>query len=83
MELTAYGLPAVESIARFKDGKLAEITVMLYARGDAGELAKEKFDALVRTSAETLDKITKTKFTLRGKDPKNAVKADGLIWQTD
>lgn len=83
MELTAYGLPAVESIARFKDGKLAEITVMLDARGDAGELAKEKFDALVRTSAETLDKITKTKFTLRGKDPKNAVKADGLIWQTD
>jgi hypothetical protein len=83
IELTAYGLPAVESIARFKDGKLAEITIMLYARGDAGELAKEKFDALVRTSAETLDKITKTKFTPRGKDPKNAVKADGLIWQTD
>lgn len=82
-EITAYGLSAVESIARFKDGKLTEITVMLYARGDAGDLAKEKFDALVRTSAETLDKITHTKFTPRGKDSKNAVKADGLIWQTD
>ncbi len=82
-DLTAYGLPAVESIARFKDGKLTEITVMLYARGDAGDLAKEKFDALVRTSAETLNKITNTKFTPRGKDPTNAVKADGLIWQTD
>lgn len=82
-DLTAYGLPAVESIARFNDGKLTEITVMLYARGDAGDLAKEKFDALVRTSAETLNKITNTKFTPRGKDPTNAVKADGLIWQTD
>jgi hypothetical protein len=82
-ELTAYGLPAVESIARFKDGKLTEITVMLYARGDAGDLAKEKFDALVRTSAEALNKHTNTKFTPRGKDPTNAVKADGLIWQTD
>lgn len=82
-ELTAYGLPAVESIARFKDGKLTEITVMLYARGDAGDLTKEKFDALVRTSAETLNKLTNTKFTPRGKDPTNAVKADGLIWQTN
>jgi hypothetical protein len=81
-EITAYGLPAVESIVRFKDGKPTEITVMLYARGDAGELAKEKFDALVRTAAETLNKITNTKFTPRGQDPKNAVKADGLIWQT-
>ncbi len=81
-DLSAFGLPAVESIARFKDGKLTEITVMLYARGDAGELAKEKFDALVRTSAETLDEFTNTKFTPRGKDSRNAVKADGLVWQT-
>lgn len=81
-DLSAYGLPAVESIARFKDGKLTEITVMLYARGDAGDMAKEKFDALVRTSAETLNKVTNTKFSPRGKDPTNAVKADGLIWQT-
>lgn len=82
-ELTAYGLPAVESIVRFKDGKPSEIIVMLYARGDAGELAKDKFDALVRTSAETLNKVTNTKFTPRGKDSTNAVKADGLIWETD
>lgn len=82
-DITAYGLPAVESIARFKDGKLSEIIVMFYARGDAGDLAKEKFDALVRTSAETLNKVTNTKFTPRGKDPTNAVKADGLIWKTD
>jgi hypothetical protein len=82
-DLTAYGLPAVESIARFKDGKLSEFTIMFYARGDAGDLAKDKFDALVRTAAETLNKATNTKFTPRGKDPTNAVKADGLIWQTD
>jgi hypothetical protein len=82
-DLTAYGLPAVESIARFKDGKLSEITIMFYARGDAGDLAKDKFDALVRTAAETLNKATNTKFTPRGKDPTNAVKADGLIWQTE
>lgn len=82
-DLTAFGLPAVESIARFKEEKLSEVTIMFYTRGDAGDLAKDKFDALVRTSAETLNKATNTKFTPRGKDPTNAVKADGLIWQTD
>ena len=82
-DLTAFGLPAVESIARFNDGTLSEVTIMFYTRGDAGDLAKEKFDSLVRTCAETLNKTTNAQFTPRGKDPTNAVKADGLIWQTD
>ena len=71
-DLTAFGLPAVESIARFKEEKLSEVTIMFYTRGDAGDLAKDKFDALVRSSAETLNKATNTKFTPRGKDPTNA-----------
>ncbi len=82
-DLTAFGLPAVESVARFDGGKLNEIIVVLYARGDSGDLPKDKFDALVRTSADALTKATSVKFTARGKDPTNAVKADGLLWQTD
>ena len=83
MGTTAYGLPVVESVCRFKEGKLTEILIMFYARGDAGDLAKEKFDRLVRVSAEAVNQATATKFTPRGKDPNNAVKADGLIWQTE
>ncbi len=56
---------------------------MFYARGDAGDLPKKKFDSLVRISAEAVNQATSTKFTPRGKDPNNAVKADGLIWQTE
>jgi hypothetical protein len=56
---------------------------MFYARGDAGDLAKEQFDHLVRVAAEAVNHATATKFTPRGKDPNNAVKADGLIWQTE
>lgn len=82
-ELTAFGLPAVESVARFDGDKLSEIIVVFYARGDAGDLPKETFDGLVRTSADALTKATGTKFTVRGKDPTNAVKAEGLLWQTD
>ena len=83
MGITAYDLPVVESICRFKDGKLTAISIMFYARGDAGDLPKEKFDSLVRISAEAVNQATSTKFTPRGKDPNNAVKADGVIWQTE
>jgi hypothetical protein len=80
--LTALGLPVVEAIARFDGEKIKELTVAIYARGDAGTITKEAYDALVRNAAETLNRSTGVKFAARGKDPTNAVKADGLIWST-
>ncbi len=47
-ELTLLGLPLVEMLARFEAGKLAQLSAVLYARGDVGELAKEDFEALLR-----------------------------------
>jgi hypothetical protein len=82
-DVTVFGLPAVESLARFKNGKLHEITVVLYARGDVGDWAENKFDGLVKTSAEALNKATGVKPVLRGRDPTNAVKAEGVVWATD
>ena len=82
-DLTFLGQPAVESVARFEGEALKEITVTLYARGDSGDWSEEKFDALIRTSAEAITKLTAVKFTPRGKDPASAVKADGLLWKTD
>jgi Peptidase_C39 like family len=79
--LTLFGLPAVEAIARFDGGKVKEVSVAIYARGDAGGL-KEAYDALVRNAVETVNRATGVKFALRGKDPTNAVKADGLVWST-
>ena len=79
-DLTAFGQPAVESVARFERDTLQEITVTLYGRGDAGELPEEKFDALVRNAADAISKATGVKFTVRGKDPTSAVKAEGLLW---
>lgn len=81
--MTLFGLPIYEVVGRFDGGKLREITAAFYARGDAGDLTKERYDALVRGSAEALTNFTKTKFTVRGKDEKSAVKAEGLVWTTD
>lgn len=81
-DLTVFGLPTVETIARFDGEKMKELTVVIYARGDAGGLTKEAYDALVRSAVETLNRSTKVKFAVRGKDPTNVVRADGLTWTT-
>ena len=78
--ITVFGQAAVESVVRFDGDTLKEITVTLYGRGDAGELPEEKFDALVRNAADAISKATGVKFTVRGKDPTSAVKAEGLLW---
>jgi hypothetical protein len=82
-ELTAFGLPVVESVARFDGDKLSAVTVVLYARGDAGDWNEPRFDGFVRSAADAINTATGAKFTVRGKDMSNAVHAEGLIWTTD
>jgi hypothetical protein len=80
--LTIFDLPVLEAIARFDGAKVKEFTVAIYARGDAGALTKESYEALIRKAVETFNRATGVRFSVRGKDPTNAVKADGLIWST-
>jgi hypothetical protein len=82
-EMTAFGLPAVECLARFGGDTLREITIVFYARGDAGDWPEKKFDALITDAGVALNKATNVKPVLRGRDPTSAVKADGVIWTTD
>ncbi|MEA3211591.1 MAG: hypothetical protein QOE70_4648 [Chthoniobacter sp.] len=80
--MSIFGMPAVEAVARFDAEKLKEITVAIYARGDAGGVTKDQYNTLVSTAVEALSKTTGVKFTARGKDATNAVKADGVFWST-
>jgi hypothetical protein len=57
--------------------------VVLYARGDVGDWTEPQFDGLVRNAADAISGATGVKFAVRGKDPTNAVHAEGLIWATD
>jgi hypothetical protein len=82
-EMTLYGLPVVESIVRFEGEMPKEATVVLYARGDVGDWTEDKFDGLVKTAAEALNKAAAVKPVLRGRDPTSAVKADGVIWTAE
>jgi len=79
--LTLFGNRVYQTTARFDADKLKQLTVSLYNRGDAGEMPKEKFDALLRATVEKLTAFTHAQFTARGKDAASAVKAEGLSWQ--
>ena len=48
--LTFVGLRVWEALARFKDGRLDEVVLQLYNRGDAGEMTAADFEALVGTA---------------------------------
>jgi hypothetical protein len=82
-DLKLFGLPVYQALARFGDGRLQNITVSFYNRGDAGELRREQFDELVRRSVEGISAFTGKKFSERGKDAGSAVKAFGLEWNSD
>ena len=80
--MTLLGLPLTEVVARFEQGKLTQITANIYARGDAGDLSEARFKALLVQAIEAIGKSAGVKQTVRGKDPKNAVKAEGIMWAT-
>ncbi len=80
--LTLFGNPVYQTLAHFEKGKLQEITVSLFNRGDAGEMPREKFEALLKSCVEKLTAASGAQPTVRGKDATNAVRADGVIWQS-
>jgi hypothetical protein len=80
--MTLFGRPVVEFITRFEASKVSLLTANFYARGDSGELTEAQFKTLLPETAEAISKATGAKYTVRGKDATNAVKAEGLIWQT-
>jgi len=79
---TLYGLPVCQTIVRTEDGKINDLTILFYNRGDSGEIGKEPFEALVRKAIEAVSKATGEKFTPRGRDASSAVKAEGIFWNT-
>ena len=48
------GLPVLEMLARFEQGKLREFTFSLYNRGDAGEMSESAFQGFIAHADEAL-----------------------------
>lgn len=81
-KMTVGGVPVGEAVARFSDGRLSEISAVLYARGDNGEITRGEFEDLIKRSVAAISGVSGVKAQMRGKDLKGAARAEGVVWQT-
>ena len=72
-----------EAVVSFVNGKLAEVRLLYFDRGDSGTLPEEQFRARLTEITGTLTALTGRQPTDRGRDALGAVKAEGRIWETD
>lgn len=80
--LTLGGAPLNEILMRFREGKVAGVTVIYYNRGDAGELSEKNFEKLLEDLRASLTSAVGQPPVERGKDASSAVRAEGLVWDT-
>lgn len=78
--LTLAGIPLNEVLVRFRDGKVAGVTVIYFNRGDAGELREKDFEKLLLGLRDSLTASVGNPPLERGKDAASAVRAEGLVW---
>ncbi len=69
-----------EAILSFRGGKLAEVKLSYFNRGDSGAVREDQFEELVAGVTADLTELTLRPPVERGRDSSNAVKADGRIW---
>ena len=79
---TLFGLPVYQTVVQFSEEKPKQVTTLFFDRGDAGDLIRPEYEALLRKVIDAVSVATQAKYTVRGKDPFNAVKAEGLVWST-
>lgn len=80
---TLFGLPVCQTIVQTQEGKIGQATVFFYNRGDDGEITRSDYEALIRKTADAISAAAGVKFNPRGRDASSAVKAEGLIWNTE
>ena len=81
--LTLNNQRVYEALLRFANQSPTEVRLLIFNRGDAGDVNREKFDKLIADAAATITTITGKEPFERGRDATSAVKADGYVWDSD
>jgi len=77
-----FGQPVCQVLVNFDHEKPKEISALFYNRGDMGSIDRPHYENLIKSLISTISTATKTAYVARGKDAANAVKVDGVIWNT-
>jgi hypothetical protein len=61
LDATFFGLPVTEALLHFQDGKVSQIDLSIYNRGDLDAITPGKFQELIAKTAAALDQATGVK----------------------
>lgn len=78
--LGAYGKRVGETIVLFEGEEPKQLQVSFFNRGDNGEILEEQYEKLLQFWFDKLNDVTGVTGERRGKDNKNAVRAEGTLW---
>jgi len=81
--LSVAGKRAYEAIVRFENDKPESISVILYNRGDAGDLSRTAFETLLQEVTASLSGLYGGEPAERGRDASGAVRAEGVYWKNN
>ena len=73
--------PLNEAILAFNNGKLAEVRLSYFNRGDSRALREDQFETLIAGITADLTAVTGLAPRERGRDSGNVVKAEGRVWE--
>ncbi len=73
-------VPVDEALIDFKDGKVSQVTLSLYNRGDSGEISPQDFDARYKLAGQSLIGLLGVKPAERRPSAQTAVKTTGWFW---
>ena len=80
---TLFGQPVCRSYVVFNEqAKPKGFIVLYYGRGDMGEMGRMQYEKLIKDLNVSISTATKVAPVVLGKDPTNAVKVEGVSWNT-
>ncbi len=72
--------PVDETVIEFKNGKVSQVTVSLYNRGDSGTISKEQFETRYKVAGIALNQTLGVKPAERRPTATTAIKTSGWLW---
>jgi hypothetical protein len=77
------GLRALEASVEMKEGHPSRVQILLYSRGDSGEIGKAQFEKLKTDAAAAIDKLAGKpgKPRAAAENKQGAVKVEGVVWE--
>lgn len=79
--VTLFSQPVYETDVSFAAGRIAEVVVSIYNRGDAGDLDNAKFKGLLQRCVQELTALTHAQPSVPAQQASDAVKAVAVVWQ--